>query len=194
MSKKRIVIYSEIATVILIIVLLIMSVITQKKSPSTSKSYPIIYKSIAHLPTCSVKPGSVYDGDTIRVICDSEEKKIRFACVDAPEKAQLLGIESRDHLRKVLEDGRMKVKVDAITTDRYGRTVAELWVNRGDDWSLVQSIQSSDGMVWGYEAYKSDCPNWDAIVSTQRRAQSARIGVWAGKSVPPWEWRKANRR
>ncbi|NEQ61790.1 MAG: thermonuclease family protein [Moorea sp. SIO4A1] len=101
-----------------------------------------------------------------------------------PEKAQLLGIESRDHLRKVLEDGRMKVKVDAITTDRYGRTVAELWVNRGDDWSLVQSIQSSDGMVWGYEAYKSDCPNWDAIVSTQRRAQSARIGVWAGQSFP----------
>ncbi|NEO22108.1 MAG: thermonuclease family protein [Moorea sp. SIO4A5] len=132
----------------------------------------------------------------MRVICGSEEKKIRFACVDAPEKAQLLGIESRDHLRKLLKRGRMRVKVDSIATDRYGRTIAELWVNRGVDWELVQSIQSSDGMVWGYEAYKSDCPNWDAIASTQARARSAKIGVWAknAQAIPPWEWRKTKRR
>jgi endonuclease YncB( thermonuclease family) len=44
-----------------------------------------------------IKEGSIYDGDTLRVISSSnEELKIRFACIDAPEKNQEYGIESRD--------------------------------------------------------------------------------------------------
>lgn len=39
-----------------------------------------------------VKPGSIYDGDTLRVVRDGEEKKIRFCGIDAPEKDQRLGV------------------------------------------------------------------------------------------------------
>ncbi len=59
---------------------------------------------IAKLPTCTVKPGSVYDGDTLRVFCNGQESKIRFACIDAPETKQTGGIESRDHLRSLIDD------------------------------------------------------------------------------------------
>ncbi|WP_199194272.1 thermonuclease family protein [Pleurocapsa sp. CCALA 161] len=46
-----------------------------------------------------VKEGSIYDGDTLRVVRGTEEQKIRFCGIDAPEKNQELGTESRDHLR-----------------------------------------------------------------------------------------------
>ncbi len=44
-------------------------------------------------------PGSVYDGDTLRVTDGTQEIKIRLCGIDAPEKDQPMGVESRDHLR-----------------------------------------------------------------------------------------------
>ncbi len=147
---------------------------------------------IEALPICGVVINSVYDGDTIRVNCNGQIKKIRFACIDAPEKKQAFGIESRDFLRELLASGNNKVKVDFTGSVTYDRFVAELWVNRGLDWELVQSLQASQGMVYGYERYKNDCRNWDAIVSTQSQAKAQRLGVHADpNSIKPWEWRKS---
>ncbi len=46
-----------------------------------------------------LKPGSIYDGDTLRVQRNGEELKIRFCGTDSPEIKQPMGIEARDHLR-----------------------------------------------------------------------------------------------
>ncbi len=149
-------------------------------------------KSKAHinnLPTCEVKRKSIYDGDTLRLICSNEEIKVRFACTDAPELKMPNGISSRDHLRSLLTNSGNQVKVNAITTDRYGRTVAELYTLSGE---LVQLKQVKDGMVWGYEKYKKDCPSWDAIALAQQQAQQSKRGIWSGNPTPPWEWRRNN--
>ena len=147
---------------------------------------------LSNLPTCNVKPGSVYDGDTLRVLCNGEELKIRFACIDAPEvrPKQPGGIEARDHLRSLLTNSDNQVKVNAITTDRYDRTVAELFFLRGNQWQLLQEYQAKDGMVWGYEKYKSDCPSWNGVYKAYTEAQQAKRGLWAGNPTPPWEWRR----
>ncbi len=145
---------------------------------------------INNLPTCEVKGKSVYDGDTLRLICSNQEIKVRFACIDAPELKMPKGIASRDHLRSLLANTGNKVKVNAITTDRYDRTVAELFFLKGNNWLLVQEAQASNGMVWGYEKYKNDCPSWDAIATAQQQAQQGKQGIWAGNPTPPWEWRK----
>lgn len=61
---------------------------------------------------------------------NGEELKIRLCGIDAPEKDQQFGIESRDHLRSLIdrgiEDGRLIVL--PVEQDRYGRTVAEIFV------------------------------------------------------------------
>ena len=116
-------------------------------------------------PTCDVRRGSVYDGDTIRVLCNSQESKIRFACLDSPEvrPKQEGGIEARDHLRSLLKGAGNKVKVNATDTDRYGRTVAELWMARGNGWELVQLQQVRDGWAWGFERFKENCVSWQAL-------------------------------
>ncbi len=146
----------------------------------------------SNLSTCSVVRNSVYDGDTLRTNCAGQESKIRFACTDSPEvrPKQPGGIEARNHLRSLLNSAGNKVKVKAITTDRYGRTVAELYFRRGNNWELVQEVQARDGFAWGYKRYKSDCPSWKAIATAQQQAQAAKRGIWAGNPTPPWEFRR----
>ena len=47
----------------------------------------------------NLKEGSIYYGDTLRVVRGSEELKIRFCGIDAPEKKQAMGIESLNYCR-----------------------------------------------------------------------------------------------
>lgn len=146
----------------------------------------------ASLPEYEVVAGSVHDGDTLRVRSPKGEViKVRFACVDAPELKQPMGEEARNHLRSLVNRGGNKVKLQPITVDRYGRTVAQLWNSYG----LIQSQMASAGMAYGYEQYKKDCPNWPAIESTQAQAQEAKLGVWQlqGGGQRPWDYRKSNR-
>jgi len=143
----------------------------------------------ASLPEYEVVPGSVHDGDTLRVRSPKGEVlKVRFACVDAPELKQPMGEEARNYLRSLVNRGGNKVKVQAITVDRYGRTVAQLWNNHG----LIQSQMAIAGMAYGYDQYKKDCPNWSAIESTQAQAQEAKLGVWRlpNGGQRPWDYRK----
>ncbi|MGB7251946.1 MAG: thermonuclease family protein, partial [Phormidesmis sp.] len=73
-------------------------------------------------------PGSVYDGDTFRVSDDNQEIKVRLCGIDAPEKDQALGTESRDHLRSLIARGSGRIILVPTDTDQYGRTVAEAFV------------------------------------------------------------------
>lgn len=146
----------------------------------------------ANLAEYEVVPKSIHDGDTLRIRSPKGEVlKVRFACVDAPELKQPMGEESRNYLRSLISRGNNKVKLQPITTDRYGRTVAQLWNNHG----LIQSQMIIAGMAYGYDRYKADCPNWEAIESTQIQAQKLQIGVWKlpGGGEKPWDYRKSNR-
>lgn len=77
-----------------------------------------------------LKEGSIYDGDTLRVVRGEEELKIRFCGIDAPERDQELGIESRDYLRSLVGFGSGELLIVPIEKDRYGRTVAEVYLTR----------------------------------------------------------------
>ena len=73
-----------------------------------------------------------YDGDTCRT---TDGERIRLACINTPE---LRGKQAnpvparfaRDHLRGIVV-GR-SVGVRRITIDRYGRTVAELFIDENN--------------------------------------------------------------
>ena len=82
------------------------------------KTAPNSNAQTSNLPICEVKRKSVYDGDTLRVLCGGQEKKIRFACVDAPEvrPKQSGGIEARDQLRSLLSSSGNQVKVNLNQT------------------------------------------------------------------------------
>ena len=96
---------------------------------------------------------SCYDGDTCT---SSTGEKIRLACVDTPElrgkRAEPVRAQAaRDYLRELVV-GR-KVAIRRITTDRYGRTVAELFLNG----SNVQQELVASGNASIYWRYADQC-------------------------------------
>lgn len=145
----------------------------------------------ADLPEYDVVEKSVYDGDTMRVRSRTGAVlKIRFACIDAPELKQQLGQESRDTLRSYVNEVNGKVKVNIVDTDRYGRSVAEVWTKGG----LLQSRMVGSGMAFAYDQYSKNCPNWNAVKSSEKTAIELKLGVWASPNFQkPWNWRKANK-
>ncbi len=102
----------------------------------------------------SVFIASCYDGDTCRT---STGEKIRLACIDTPElrgkRADPVPAKAaRDYLRSLVV-GR-DVGIRRITKDRYGRTVAELFVNG----SNVQQRMVASSHAQIYWRYASQCP------------------------------------
>jgi micrococcal nuclease len=135
-----------------------------------------------------------YDGDTINVSHNGEKLKVRFACIDAPELKQPMGKVSRDYLRSLISSSKGKVGLDIMTSDRYGRQVAEVWIDtpeRGIE--LAQSAMVVTGHAYPYEQYKQDCRNWEAVTDAEKYAQSKKLGVWAGNFQKPWDYRRAQR-
>ena len=136
--------------------------------------------------------GSIYDGDTLRVTDGQKELKIRFCGIDAPEKDQAGGIESRDHLRSLIAQGDGSVIVVPIEEDRYGRTVAELFLPVGGEEEIhLNSQMVMDGHAYHYAQYSSSCPNKNNIVRAEAMAKEGDLGLWANPSAEkPWDWRR----
>jgi endonuclease YncB( thermonuclease family) len=135
---------------------------------------------------------SIYDGDTFRVSDGNQEIKVRLCGIDAPEKDQALGIESRDHLRHLIAQGNGQIILLETDTDRYGRTVAEVFIPTGNDEEIhLNSQMVGDGMAYVYPKYVGSCPNGSRMQVAEGDAKQKAIGVWATPTATkPWDYRQ----
>jgi endonuclease YncB( thermonuclease family) len=129
---------------------------------------------------------SIGDGDTIRVRQAGKALTVRLACIDAPETAQTpYGLKSRQYLQQRLPIGR-EVSLNIKTTDRYGRSVAEVISETNINLALVE-----DGQAFVFRQYLRGC-NAKEYLDAEHRASSRRYGVWQveGGITRPWDFRK----
>ena len=106
----------------------------------------------ATLPTVTIR--DCYDGDTCTT---TKGEKIRLACIDTPElkgknAKPAPAMAARYHLNGMLMG--QKVGIRRITTDRYGRTVVELFI----DGTNVQQAMVASGHAEIFWKYASQCP------------------------------------
>jgi micrococcal nuclease len=133
---------------------------------------------------------SIGDGDTIRVrSATGATETIRFACIDSPELGQTPhGVQSRQRLEQIIPVGT-SVSLKPQTTDRYGRTVAEVFKgNLNVNLSMVQ-----EGRAVAYRQYLDQC---DAAryLAAEQSARQRRLAFWSqGDPVMPWDFRKGVR-
>lgn len=124
---------------------------------------------------------AVLDGDTLLVIRDGHPVKVRFAEIDAPEKAQPFGMASKKSLSEMVMGKQIKVVSRAV--DDYGRLVAMVYAGEVN----VNHEQVRRGMAWEYSRFHSN----RELMALQHEAQQARRGLWAGADpVEPSQWRK----
>lgn len=129
----------------------------------------------------------VSDGDTITVLGESKTKfVIRLMGIDAPEKAQAFGQESKQSLTELIYD--RDVEVTWFKRDRYGRTVGLVRVNGVD--VCLEQIKS--GFAWHYKQYEREQTTEDRVsyAEAERVARSARLGLWSEDSpIEPAQFR-----
>lgn len=138
----------------------------------------LIYGSVEH----------VSDGDTIVVRTKSGEKlKVRFYAIDAPEKAQPYGPQSTGILKNLVLN--RYIAIDVINTDRYGRQVAVVYLDRQD----INAEMIKLGAAWHYRYYDKSS-NYNYYERLEQEARANRRGLWnRDYPTPPWEYRKMMR-
>ena len=126
----------------------------------------------------------VADGDTITVLRDHEQVRVRLAEIDAPEKAQPFGKQSKQIL-VTLVNGK-EVRVVEQGQDRYKRTVGRVYQDELD----VGAEQVKKGMAWVYLKYSND----ETLLPIEKEAKEQKLGLWADDDpTPPWVWRRAKK-
>ena len=130
----------------------------------------------------------VADGDTLVVLDEQRQQHtIRLAGIDAPEKSQAFGTESRDHLAQAVLHQAVTVAYDK--RDKYGRIVGKVML-QGMDTNLAQ-LQA--GWAWHYRQYQREQSIEDRQIysETERLARQDQRGLWQGNMPPepPWDYR-----
>ena len=118
---------------------------------------------------------------TIRVE-GQPQMRVRLSAIDAPEKAHAFGQRAKQAQSDVCfgEDAALEV----VDTDRYGRTVAEVWCGEVN----ANRAMIENGFAWVYRKYAEGRVD---LMAAEVDARNARRGLWADQSpVPPWEFRR----
>jgi endonuclease YncB( thermonuclease family) len=130
----------------------------------------------------------VHDGDSITLLSpEYTQIKIRVAFLDAPELGQPFGNNAKQAM-SALVFGK-DIAVYPHTIDRYGRTVAVVYVD-GIDAGLELLRQ---GLAWVYSRYVVEAsPDIQASYQqAETDAREQRRGLWSDPGpVAPWEFRR----
>jgi micrococcal nuclease len=137
-------------------------------------------------PVLAAQIISVVDGDTLSVYEKGKKVTVRLACADAAENSQPGGHAATTRLKQLLPAGT-EVQLQAVDSDRYGRTVAVVY--KGDlniNLTLVQ-----EGQVVVYRKYLKNCPDGQRYLAAENLARQSKLNFWANPNViMPWNWRK----
>ena len=127
----------------------------------------------------------VIDGDTVVVLLDGAETRVRLTAIDAPELTQPHGPFSRAHLISLTTN--RTITIHSHGRDRYGRTLATLFA--GDININLAMVRA--GYAWRYRYARKTGP----IAEAEALARAEGRGLWARDgAVAPWVFRKGEGR
>ena len=124
---------------------------------------------------------SIADGDTITVLLDKVQHRIRLQHIDAPESGQDFGTKAK----KVLGDKvfGQEVKIVWIGRDKYKRILGEVHL---DDRNINLEMVK-EGFAWHYVQYSKS----QEYAKAEKEAKEKKLGLWAmGSPTPPWDFRR----
>ncbi|MGZ4132806.1 MAG: thermonuclease family protein [Actinomycetota bacterium] len=124
----------------------------------------------------------VIDGDTIRVDLDGREVTVRLIGVDTPEVAgpytheECYGAEASAFTHQQLDGRDVGLEFDAQREDRFGRTLAYVWLQ--DGWRLFNSELVRGGCAVPLRI-PPDTKYADTFALNEKGARTDRAGLWS---------------
>lgn len=141
----------------------------------------------AQTPASDGRVIGIADGDTITVLTAARKPlKVRLADIDTPERRQPWGMRARQALSEMVFQKPVHLRI--VDTDRYGRTVATVWI--GD--LNINAEMVRQGHAWVYRRYLRD----SSLLDLEEQARQGRRGLWAlpdAERTSPWIWRRQQR-
>lgn len=125
----------------------------------------------------------VLDGDSINIIQQGKEVRVRLAEIDAPEHGQAFAKKSKQALEKYVA-GKY-VSVEEFDRDQYGRIVGHVYIK--DNW--INGALVRDGYAYVYTRYAVS----KKLYEYEGQAERNKLGVWKlpkSERIMPWVWRK----
>jgi len=128
----------------------------------------------------------VADGDTITILTENfKQVKIRLHGIDCPESSQDFGTRAKQFTSELCFG--KTVKVEALDTDRYGRTIGLVILPDG---KVLNKELLRAGLAWHYKHYDKS----QEFADLETAAKSKKAGLWVQpNAIAPWEFRRAAR-
>lgn len=130
----------------------------------------------------NVSVSRVYDGDTFET---SRGQRVRLLGIDAPEvahgarSAEFYGRESGAWLTALVLHQTLTVEEGIVAKDRYGRTLAWVYLNDG---RLLSEVALRTGNARLLTRFGLPLILEDRLRRAQSQAQKERIGLWSESS------------
>jgi endonuclease YncB( thermonuclease family) len=133
----------------------------------------------------SGKVVKVADGDTLTVLVDQKQIKVRLLEIDAPELHQAFGQRSKESLGEMCAGQAATVR--STGRDKYGRILGRVDCGGMD----ANAEQVRRGMAWVYDRYVTD----RSLYALQNEARATHAGLWADQEpTAPWLYRRQHKR
>lgn len=168
--KKWVKRFVPIGIVIAVITSFVFTGIASQKAPS--------------IPSTAEKAlvARVIDGDTIQL---DDGRKVRLIGVDTPEtvhpqkEVEYYGKEASDFTKSMLEGKEVYLEYDIQPTDKYGRTLAYIWLSDGTLFNELLVLK-------GFAQVATFPPNVkyvERFTAAQKQAIEANAGLWAKENM-----------
>lgn len=134
----------------------------------------------------------VVDGDTIKVDIDGEKYKVRMIGVDTPETVhpkkgvEYYGKAASNFTKKELTDKTVYLQKDVSDTDKYGRLLRYVWINKPSsanpsekyiEENMYNAILVKRGFARVF-TMQPDSKYADLFVKLERDARQHNTGLW----------------
>jgi micrococcal nuclease len=127
---------------------------------------------------------SVIDGDTVIVLSNNKQFKIRLTEIDSPENGQPYGNKAKVFLHNLVFNRSIKVHITGI--DKYQRILGYLYL---EDINVNYEIVKN-GYAWQYTYYSNSA----ILHEYENYARVNKLGLWKDDvPIKPWEWRNKRR-
>lgn len=160
---------------------------TPNRPRSTSTATPTTYATITPIPLSylCIPPQTpqlglvtkVVDGDTIRVLLDGREEKVRYIGIDAPESTtaqEAFGKEATKRNTQLVRDQIVELYRDVSETDRYGRLLRYVVTN-----SVFVNLKLVEEGYAKAVTYPPDVACATIFQYAERTARELGKGLWA---------------
>ncbi|MEW6496377.1 MAG: thermonuclease family protein [Cyanobacteriota bacterium] len=121
----------------------------------------------------------VLTGESMIITAGWKKEKLRLCGIDVPES---LAAESRNYLKKLIDQAKGAVIVIPTGRDRSNRIIGEVFVsanpNNPDQEKFLNGEMVMAGLAYHYSPYSSGCLNQEGIIKAEEIARSEHRGVW----------------